>query len=337
MAFSSDYMADLIMASADPATKNRPGRRSSIDDGTLLGRRDQLVFLFETTWEHVGERLPWIKKPIELLEVLQVWKKDNRENQYYVAQLLLRPSSAIAGPGDLTRLRRDLEEANIAYRKALDVQDAGRKALDTAKFAFSDKLADTDKAKVQDQISRRTEKFTQADAQLCIALDRQNKAQEELNAAESSFARAEFVRFVRSNRYRLTPVNIANALAGLPHIGWRQSALRCKKYPPEGSNGLSIQIFTAIRRIADSCPRRSELISHSQQWLRDKKNRKSLGAEELRKKFYYLRWAIKAVLETKTRVTSKELPFVIAREYWDRIKHISNVDLLFEEEDQIVD
>jgi hypothetical protein len=330
-------MAELIMDSAERNKNKRSGRPIAIDDPTLVGRRDQLVFLFETTWEHVGLRLPWIKKPADLLEILKVWKNDNRENQYYVVQLLLRPSSVTATPTDLTRLRRQLGEANIAVRNAWDFQDTCRKALDIAKRAFSDHLTETDKAKVEDQISRRTENLAQAEADYRAANDGQNTAQQTLNEAESSFARAEFTRFVRSNRYRLTPLNIANALAGLPYIGWRQSALRCKKHPPVGSNGLSMQIFNVIRRIADSCTRRSDLIGHAQRWLKDKKNRKSLGAEELRKKFYYLRWAIKAVLEAEKRVTARELPFAITREYWRRVNRSSNVDLLFEEEERIAD
>jgi hypothetical protein len=86
----------------------------------------------------------------------------------------------------------------------------------------------------------------------------------------------------------------------------------------------------------DSYTRRSELIEHAEAWLRDKGNVKSLGSQELQKKFYYLRWAIKTVLEAETRVTTKELPYAIAREYWKRVRCPSNVDLLFEEEERIV-
>ena len=332
----TDYTAELIMASGDQAKRPKPGR-PAIEDETLVNRREQLVFLLETTWQDIGERLPWLKRPDDVLQTLQVWKDHNWENQYYVAQLLLRPSSVTATATELTTLRHQLKEANIAVRNAFDFQETCQKARDTAQRALSDQLTEIDKVKVQDQIFRRTEKLAKAEADYSAADDARNTAQAMLSEAESSFARTEFTRFIKSERYRLTPLNLANALAGLPDIGWRQSALRWKKHPADGSDGLSMQIFKGIRRIVDSCPRRSDLIGHAQRWLSNKKNRKSLGAEELGKKFYYLRWAIKTVLEAENHVTTRQLPFAITREYWNRIKESSSVDQLFEEEERIVD
>lgn len=324
------------MAPFDQTKKRRPGRPLAVDDAMLVSARDQLVFLFETTWEHVGERLPWIKKPADVLETLQVWKTDNRHNHYYVAQLLLRPSTVAVEARDLASLRDQLRISNVRARDTWEVCEDCRKALETAQRALGDGLSDEDKVKVQDQIARRSEKLAKAEADYRSAHDRQKQIQESLNDAESSFARSEFVRFIKSNRYRLTPLSTANALAGLPYVGWRQSALRCKKHPAAGSNGLSIQVFNAIRRIANSCPRRSELIGHAECWLKDRKNRKSLGADELRKKFYYFRWAIKTVLEAEERVMTRGLPFAITREYWKRVNQPSPVDQLFEEEERIV-
>jgi hypothetical protein len=334
----TDNLAEIIFASADPANqKPKPGRPVAIDDGRLLNTRDQLLFLFETTWDHVGGKLQWIKKPADVLETLQVWKNDNRENHYYVAQLLLRPASSAASARDLAELRRQTSEANVAQYETRMRIDEYRKALETAERALSPDLSEADKAKVQDQIARRKEKLQSAEAKHALAASRQKQVQERLQDAEAIFARSEFVRFCRSNRYELKPLNLANALAGLPFIGWRQSAIRCTKHPASGSNGMSMQIFDTIRKIADSCTRRSELIQHAEGWLREKRNIKSLGAKELQKKFYYLRWAMKAVLEAETRVTSRELPYAITREYWKRVTHPSNVDSLFEEEERIVD
>jgi hypothetical protein len=154
--------------------------------------------------------------------------------------------------------------------------------------------------------------------------------------AKASFARAEFVRFCQSNRYRLNPLNIANALAGLPHIGWRQSAKRCKNHPAPGADGRSMQVFKTIDRIVRLCVRRSDLVGHAERWLRVQKAKRSLGVSDLQEKWYYLRWSIKTALEMNPRVSTRNLPFAITREYWKRISRPSNVDLLFEEEERIV-
>lgn len=317
--------------------KPQRGRPIAIDDGQLWNARDHLVWLFESTWADVGERLPWIRKPAKVFEMLQVWENPNSSyNQHYIAKCLLRPSTTPVKQKWLNARRRELDKLNEAVRSAWDDREKCRQSLEIAQRALGPDLSESEKAIVQDQISRRKQKFSEAEAEYLAASERQKKMQDLLSDGEASFARDEFVRFCRSNRYRLRPLNIANALAGLPHIGWRQSAKRCKKHPCPGVNGRSMQVFTTIERIVRSCVRRSDLVGHAERWLKAQKGRKSLGVSELQEKWYYLRWSIKTVLEVTPRVQTRDLPFAIAREYWKRISRPSNVDLLFEEEERVV-
>jgi hypothetical protein len=160
--------------------------------------------------------------------------------------------------------------------------------------------------------------------------------QEALLDAEAYFARAEVVDFCQSDRYKLTPVNIANAIAGLPYMGWRQSVKRTQPHKPKVANQATMQIFHTIRRIVQSCPRKSELVQHAKQWLEHPVyvSQKSYGVTELRRDWYYLRSSIKTVLEAGTR--TRELHYAIAREYEDRKVKASNVDRLLEEGHRIV-
>ncbi len=329
----TDNVAENIMAFfAEEKPKPHRGRPIAIDDGRLWNMRDELVFLFENNWADVGGKLRSIKRPADVIETLAVWKN----NDQYVVKYLLRPSSTSASPKWLTVTRRKLGNLNRALYCANDARERCRQSLETAQRALSADLSEGEKAIVQDQISRRAEKFAAADAEYVAATDRQKKMQDLLLDGEAFFARAEFVRFCKSNRYRLKPLNIANALAGLPYIGWRQSAKRCKKQPCPGVNGGSMQIFETIRRIVQSGTRRSELLRHAEQWLRAWGNTKSYGPSELQKKWYYLRWSIKTVLDSTPRVPTRDLPYAITREYWKRIAQPSNVDRLFEEEERIV-
>lgn len=205
--------------------KPQPGRPIAIEDGRLLGARDHLVWLFEGTWADIGARLSWVKKPADVLDAIRVWDNPNLSTgNHYIAKCLLRPSSIPVTPKWLTVKRRELGELNEAARSAWDAREKCRQSLEVAQRALSPDLSEDEKAIVQDQISRRAQKFSEADAEQLAANDRQKKMQDLLNDGEASFARAEFVRFCQSNRYRLTPLNVANALAGLPYIGWRQSA-----------------------------------------------------------------------------------------------------------------
>jgi hypothetical protein len=114
-------------------------------------------------------------------------------------------------------------------------------------------------------------------------------------------------------------------------MGWRQSVKRSQPHKPSGANGGAIQIFKTIRRIVQSCPRKSELVQHAQQWLEHPVHvsQKSYGVSELRKDWYYLRSSIKAALEAGTR--TRALPYAIAREYEERKAKANNVDRLLEE------
>ena len=333
-----DNLAEKMLFFSPEAAKPEPGRPLAIDDGRLFNARDHLVWLLEQTWPDIGDRLQWIRKPLDVLDTLHVWNDANNcWNQHYVSKALLRPSTVPANAKWLATIRRRLGELNIAARNASEELDRCRQSVEKAERAFSDQLSPADKAVVQDQIARRRENFSNAEAKYEAARKRQDETQNLLLDGEATFARDEFVRFCRSNRYRLTPLNIANALAGLPHIGWRQSTNRCRTKAAVGVDGKSIQVFRTIERIVRSSVRRVDLIRHAEKWLRSQKGKKkSLGVSELQEKWYYLRWSIKAVIEAVPRVQTRDLPYAIAREYRKRISRPSNVDLLFEEEERIV-
>jgi len=334
-----DNMAEKILAMGTPEkAKPQPGRPIAIEDGELFGARDHLVWLFEQTWADVGERLPWIRKPADVLDMLQVWDNPNTcYNQHYIAKALRRPSSTPANPKWLAVTRRRLRELNVAVRSASDERDRCRQSLEKAERALSDHLSMTDKATVEDQILRRRQKLSQSESEYDALSKPQQDTQDLLLDGEATFARDQFFRFCKSSRYSLEPLKIANALAGLPHIGWRQSTTRCNREPARGANGKSIQVFKTIDRIVRSCVRRSDLVGHAERWLRTQKTKKdALGISELREKWYYLRWSIKTVLDADPRVSTRNLPFAITREYWKRTSRPSNVDALFEEEERIV-
>src|SRR5579859_714345 len=335
----SDNLAEKMLGwSPEEQPKKRAGRPVAIDDSRLFGAREHLVWLFEQTWHEVGERLRWIKKPEDVLKAIHVWDDpDKNWNQHYIAKALLRSPSTPATPKWITEKRRQLGELNEALQDGYRVREKCRNALETAQRASTPDLSEGEKAIVQDQVSRRNQKLAQAEADYAALGKREREIREDLLDGEAYIARMECVRFCRANRYRLTPLNIANALAGVPYIGWRQSANRCGKLAAQNANGQAIQIFMAIERTVRSSVRRANLIKEAEKWLRAQRGKKkNLGVSALQEKWFYLRWAIKTVIEADPRVQTRELPFAIAREYWKRVSRPSNIDRLFEEEERIV-
>jgi len=309
------------------------GRRSEVGDGSLWGDRDHFVWLLETGWPDLGGRLSTVKSPSDVLALLQIWKE---RSQNYGVRILLRPQSKPATAISLNAMRRRIRELNVARLKASDYVQKCRESLEVAQRASNGQLSEREKVVVEEETKRRAEKLSQAEKEYEALNQQHAEMQQALQDGEAYFARAEFVGFCRSHRYRITPVNTANALAGLPFMGWRQSAKRCKARAPSGANGGSMQIFGAIRLIVQSSTRKSELIKHAERWLRHPLgiSPKSFGVTELRKDWFYLRWSIKTVLEAGARTS--DLPYAIAKEYWNRKTNASNVDRLLEEGERIL-
>jgi hypothetical protein len=327
-------MANNIQAEdAEEGLESALGRKQAIDDGRLWGQRDALLFLVEVTWPDIGGKLPRIKTPSDVYEALKVWEVQNRHNTSYVAQTLLRSSASPATANVLNERRRRRDELHAAYLEAEKSRNECRRALETAQRALSPDLTDSDKASVEEQIAKRTERLVKAEADLTTAQTRDLEMQGLIEQGEAYFARAEFARFCKSKRYRLTPLNVANALAGLPYIGWRQSMQRCQRQVCPGVNGGAMQEFNAIRQVVQTRSRKSQLVKHAEQWLVSNGKTKSHTVAELRKNWYYLQKAIKAALEARTR--RRDLPYVITKDYRDRQARATNVDRLFAEEEAL--
>jgi hypothetical protein len=94
-----------------------------------------------------------------------------------------------------------------------------------------------------------------------------------------------------------------------------------------------MQVFDTIRRIVASRTRKSLLVDHAGQWLKSQRGSKSFGVTELKKNFYYFRAAIETVLKSNPR--GRDLPYTIAKEYMERKNHISNIDILFAEDEAL--
>ena len=223
---------------------------------------------------------------------------------------------------------------NISAHNASEYLQKCCAFVDTAVRALNAPCPENERAIIDEKLKERAIVAAHA-ANAYLALQRQQEEMvEHIKDCEAYFARSEFCRFCRSKRYRLTPKNTADALAGVPEIGWRQSAKRCKKEPCAGSGGGSIQVFETIRLIVQSCARKPNLLRHAERWLRAQRRAKSFGTSELQTNWYYLRLAIRVSLEADIRL--RDLPFAITREYEKRRYHPSNPDVVFAEEERIV-
>ena len=330
--FMNNGAENLLASAPERESKPRRGRPESIDVGRLWGAREALLGLFEATWHEIGSDLPYLKSPEEVLTALSPW--ESRRHHHYVVQTLLRPSTIRAGSKQLRVLRLRLGEVTSRIR---DAYEALGKCTELFEKAFRIPTAgctENQREVIFDKIKERAIALARAGAEYLELQSRQAQMTEHLLDSEASFARAEFVRFCRSDRYRLKPLSTANAIAGLPFITWRQSTKRCRQMKRTSVKGQTYEIFEIIQRIVNSNTRRSQLVSHAERYLRKARSNEWDGIAELRKNWYYLNRAIRTCLDQPTR--SPKLPYVIATEYWKRKNHPDAVDAAFDMEESIV-
>jgi hypothetical protein len=153
-----------------------------------------------------------------------------------------------------------------------------------------------------------------------------------LKALEASFARQELFRFLKSKRYELTPLNLANAAANLPYTGWRRSMQLCSKAQSIVANGIAYQLFKAVRYLAATANKKTEkaFVTDLRENIPSLPSRYRTPRNELAEKWLYLERAIRHAYRTKPH--PKALPFEITKRYFIQIRSQSQVDMVLAEQ-----
>jgi hypothetical protein len=320
------------------------------------------VELLGNTWVDVGWNLQTIEKPADVPTAFVGWEQEQRP--YALLGFLLRQTQSpeISWPSDcrafgmkLDALNRQLNQVGESIGQIAEHQQRCRELFDRAMLALNVAIMHLP-VKDQQQKGRQ-----QTDQQLIIAEERAKRVAEErakrkrtfelakdthvwlnqyyrdldqtLKDGYAYFVRSELVRFRDSHRRRLNPWNIANALAGLPFIGYRQSLKRCAKLEREKTAGVRYEIFLTLRRIIKSQPLSIGPTSHAKTWLQNKRPSESLAISELQQNWYHLQLAIETV--SAANIDPEEKAFKICREYFRRITNRSPVDELLETDERI--
>ncbi|MGP0021257.1 MAG: hypothetical protein ACLPHP_21995 [Candidatus Sulfotelmatobacter sp.] len=325
-------VAEKILSTLDERQPLR-GYPTQIDKDRLWNMRQHLRFLLETTWDEVGCRFQTVRKMGDLRDVMKPWEK-RIEQEEHVVRALLWNSERPATSRSLYRQRKQLGELHDRYLSAMEWIDECRDSLERFMVIPGQHLSLAEQDVIRDEIYERARKLAHAGEE-CIALrDQENELEVLIKDGEAYFARNELLDFCLSKRYRLTPLDIANALAGLPFICWRRSADRCRKWKGE-PEGLSFGIFRILLRVVKANVRRSDLMRDADKFLEAKRpTGNKFALADLRENRYYLRRSIAAVLEQGMR--RADLAAAISREYWKRKSHPTAVDRAFAEEEKIV-
>jgi hypothetical protein len=313
--------------------KSRAGRPEVINDEALQTARDYLVSLLEKTWGQIGWNLQTIKTQADVTTALRGWEK---YRDHYVVDALLRQSDGDATAKPLRTLRSQL------YRLKISAHDAS-----LSQQSIQDFVQELNGAECLPNVTKEDQRIIvdeRRELTLAIALrereflslnDQYQEIELSLRRAEAHFAQDQLLRFCKSRRYTMTPLRTANALAGLPFIGWRQSGKRCSRW--KHSSGAEYRIFQTVQRILKDykkCNQQMDIPSYAHRWLENRPQAGRVSAiSEFQWNWYYLRKSIQAALAA--RAHPKQLPYLITRLFFEKSESPSAVDSILEYRERI--
>jgi hypothetical protein len=305
------------------------GRHSEVSDPWLHNRRDQLVQIFEGSWGEIGWELQRCKKADDLISIFAPvsvpgsWFRD-------AMITFCRPSREPASGAILRKVRAEWHALAKPMYAAEESNRGADERLRQVNWALTQAHGSSRRIVKRARKKRRKEAWKAAQQFRTLDnTDRRLKAR--LIDLEASFARHELLRFLKSKRYSITPQNLANATAGLPYMGWRQSMRRNAKASCIMATGRMYQIFKAIRYLASTANKKTEngLVITFEDSIPSLPSRYQLPKTELAEKWFYLERAIRKAYQTKTH--PKALPFEITKQYFKQLQSQSQVDTVLAE------
>jgi hypothetical protein len=221
-----------------------PGRPTP-GDHTLGADRDALVWLLSVAWPDIGWELPRATTLEELRGALEPWRGHPSEQ---TVVHFLRPTSVGATPEEIRAMRKTLGEEIKRLRGAQEWNDRCLETSHTLELAMNDVQGDQRQAMAMELFGAWGENKKAREA-LKLARETETKLTEELRDKEAGFAQAELLDYITKKKYARNPLGLANAMAGLPDLGWPQSHERCSKMTCGQWPAFQFQIVKIIATI----------------------------------------------------------------------------------------
>jgi hypothetical protein len=302
------------------------GRRSLLSDAQLHNRRDQLAQIFEGYWGEIGWELQRCKKADDLIRIF-VCIADPRSWVHDVVIPFCLPSPEAGSGSTVRKLRGERRALGEPIYTAEAAKRLAEEQLREVNSALAQVRGASRRILKRARRMRRKE-YWKATQRYSDLSKRERELDLRLKGMEAGFARQELFRFLKSKRYVLTPLALANAAAGLPHMGWRHSVRRSTKDPCKIANGSSYQIFKAIRYLTAIAKKQTVqgFVGSFRERIPLLPSRYQLPKVELAGKWLYLERAIRQTYRRNSHL--KVLAFEVTKRYFEQIKSQTQVDMV---------
>jgi len=218
----------------------RRGRQTLMSDAELLARREDFVKAFEGCWGEIGWELKKSKKADDILRALR--PLEDVEFIRRPISLFLRESEGRVSATLVRKLRTELQRIRKLCLAAELLKQRAMEQLQQVNFLLNQARPSEWRLIKRAQKTRGNE-ASRTFKEWWQLRERQTLLETQLLDLEARFARQEVLSFRKSERYELTPLHLANAVCGLPFMGWRRSMQRSAKEPSAAANGIDYQLF----------------------------------------------------------------------------------------------
>lgn len=209
--------------------------RPTLGDNYLLGARNEWAALLEESWYDIGWPLLRIRAcPTSTIDDVRTAFQPVKEKPHNpgLAQAFYRETVEVAKPAEVRKNRNRVGDLQAEIRNDGARLDDIHRSILNAEEAL--KIAPPEKRNVvQEEISRRQQILLQLQREIRQVTIEHDDLYKKSLAQEAYVYASELLDFLHSKRRAVNPRNVANALAGLPMMCWRQSHLRCSRMPPQ--------------------------------------------------------------------------------------------------------
>jgi len=249
-------------------------------------------------------------------------------------QLFTRETTAKTTPVELRLRKKQSAQLSERVRVAAEKHQECLRSLEKVTNALEQARSTPQEADILRVFERRTNDCNEAQKLSQDLMQKERLLQEQLADERAFFAQAELLCFVHSRRYSFNPTRLANAMAGLPDMGWRRSAILCARHKPHWGEGRTYWLFKLLRRVLSARRvNRATLVASVKAALQTYRDQADYRLLDARKNWYHLRRAIEAAIVAPDR--SSSLPYRILALYQHYIEIRNSLELFLEEEEQL--
>ena len=230
----------------------RPKRgRPTIRDNFLLGSRNSWLSFFEEFWPEIGFSLLEIRKQESsaIEDVRKVFEPVKGKDRSLPAEAFWRGTPQPVEGKELRANR--IRSSRLRY----GIQDMHSQRLELVRSCAEAENAlaqagELEKEIIRTQANQRKQRLLELEEKLPRAENESKELDKKVQDQETYWYCSQLLAFLRKRKYAIEPLNLANALAGLPEMGWYESLARCSRMPRSSSFvQFPCEVFKVVARI----------------------------------------------------------------------------------------